>query len=108
MELTHFEREVGVVDQHVDSGPPLLNYGHHRLHLILPRHVRFKDYALTANGLNVLKNLLRGFLVLVVVDDDGGTGLRKALCRGRTDTSARPGNEGDFPPERRGRSLLRS
>ena len=47
-----------------------------------------------------LKNLLRGFLVLVVVDDDGGAGPGKALCRGRTDTSARPGDESDFPLER--------
>src|SRR6266850_1811061 len=107
MELTHCEREVGVVDQNVDGGPLFLNCGQHRLHLILPSHVRFKDHASTAIRLNFLKNLLRRFLVLVIVDDDGGAGLRKALCRGRTDTSARPGYESDFPLERRASSLLR-
>src|SRR6266536_383219 len=107
MELTHFEREVSVVDQNVDGGPLFLNCGHYRLHMILSSHVRLQDHASTANGLKVFKNLLRGFLVLVVVNDDAGAGLCKALCRGRTDTSARPGDESDFPLERRVSSLLR-
>src|SRR4029077_3980060 len=107
MELTHFKRKVGVVDQNVDGGPLFLNCGQHRLHLILPSHVRFKDHASAAISLNLLKNLLRGFLVLVVVDDDGGAGPGKSPCRGRTDASARPGYECDFPLERLASSLLR-
>jgi hypothetical protein len=43
----------------------------------------------------------------VVVDDDGGAGPGKSPCRGRTDASARPGYECDFPLERLASSLLR-
>ena len=101
------KRKVGIVDQHVDGGPLCFDCSHHGVHLASLRHVRLKDHASTAIRLNFLKNLLRRFLVLVIVDDDGGTGLRKALCRGRTDTSARPGDESDLPLERRTSSLLR-
>src|SRR5262245_14497988 len=107
MELTHFEREVSVVDQHIDGGPLFLNCSHHRLHLILPSYVRLKDHAPTAISLDLLKNPSCRFLVLVIVDDDGGTGLRQALCRGRTDTAARPSDESDFSLERCVSSLLR-
>ena len=107
MELTHFEGEVGVVDQHIDRGPLFLNCSHHRLDLILSSHVCLKDHASTAINLDLLKNPSCRFLVLVIVDDDGGAGLRKALCRGRTDTAARPGDESDLSLERCVFSLLR-
>ena len=84
-----------------------LNCGHHGVHLIFPSHVRLKDHASTAISLDLLENPLRGFPVLVIVDDDGGAALRKTLCRGRTDTAARPGDESDFSLERCVFSLLR-
>src|SRR4030095_17253740 len=90
MEWTHFEREVSIVDTHIAGGPLFLNCSHHRVHLILPSHVRLKDHASTAISLDFLENPLRGFLVLVVVNDDGRARLRKTLCRGRTETAAPP------------------
>src|SRR5215468_6156692 len=101
MELTYCEREIGVVYHHVDGGPPFLKRRNHCSHLIVLRYVRLKDHASTATGLNRLKNPFRSFLVLVIVDNDLGAGLRKALCSGRTNPAARPGNQSDFSLERR-------
>src|SRR5262249_4037596 len=95
MELTHCEREIGVVYQHVDSSPPFLNSRNHCIPLLVPRYVRLKNQPPTAVSLNLLKNLLCGFLVLVIVDNDLGAGLRKTLCSGRTNPAAPPGDQND-------------
>src|SRR5262249_40737799 len=106
MELTHCEREIGVVHQHVDSSPLFLNCRNHCSHLVVPRYVRLKDHTSTAVSLNLLENLLRSFLVLVIVDNDLGAGLRKTLCSGRTNPAASPGAQSDFPLERPASGLL--
>src|SRR5262244_1731760 len=106
MELTHCEREIGVVHQHVDGSPPFLNGRNHCSHLVVSRYVRLKDHTSTAVSLNLLKNLLRGFLVLVIVDNDLGAGLRKALCSGCTNPAAPPGDQNDSSLERPASGLL--
>src|SRR5262249_62064735 len=106
MELTHCEREIGVVYQHVDSSPPFLNCRNHCSHLVVPRYVGWKDHTSTAVSLNLLKILLCGFLVLVIVDNDLGAGLRKTLCSGRTNPAAPPGDQNDSSLERLASGLL--
>src|SRR5215813_1622432 len=95
MELAHCEREIGVVHQHVDSNPLFLNCRNHCSHLIVPRYVRLKDHTSTAISLNLLKNLLHDFLVLVIVDNDLNAGLRKTLCNNRTNPATPPGDQND-------------
>ena len=92
MELTDIEGKVGVIDQDVDTGPPFLDGCQHCLHLIFSRHVRLKDHALAATRFNFLEDFLRRFSVLVVVDDDGGAGLRQPIRCSRAYTAAPPGD----------------
>src|SRR5215813_13486108 len=106
MELTHLERKIGVVHQHVDASPLFLNCHNHSSHLVVPRYVRLKDHTSTAVSLNLPKNLLCGFLVLVIVDNDLGAGLRKTLCSGRTNPAAPPGDQNDSSLEPPASGLL--
>jgi hypothetical protein len=43
----------------------------------------------------------------MVINDNGGAGLRQPLCRGRADTSARPCDESHFPSQRLESRVLR-
>ena len=106
MKLADFERKVGIVHEHVYGAEGFLRCAHHRLDLLVPRHVRLKYHAAPARALDLPKDLLRGLAILVVIDNNRGTGLRQPLGGGSADTAARSGDENDFAVKRAGCCLL--
>lgn len=95
MQLAHLKRKVSVVHQHIDGAILLSSSLDHQINLISARYIGLKQYPLAARDYNFIKNSLRGFPVLVIVDDHRCTGLAQPLGRRGTYSPARAGNGND-------------
>ena len=69
VQLADLKRKVSVVHQDIDGAILLPSGLDHQINLIFARYVSLKNHASAARALNLIKNFLRGFPVLMIVDD---------------------------------------